>query len=190
MGICQVRADPSSAFRGTRRHQDPGVLQVGVLQPRNGPVATDNRSETDRLLRLGAATALASKRQFLDQYGRSVPELVGVDLTDDERALLASGLREWGGPATPTDDIANLLGFTNVQALHDERPLIARIIGSGEPLAAADWRRALLATEVVFASDLIGSGADWSATTGLTDDESIRLLRSVQRTLGRITRAG
>jgi hypothetical protein len=32
----------------------------------------------------------------------------------------------------------------------------------------------------VFASDVIGSGSDWSATTGLSDERTIRLLRGVQ----------
>lgn len=39
----------------------------------------------------------------------------------------------------------------------------------------------LLATEIVFASDVIGAGLDWIHTTGLSDGESIALLRSVQR---------
>jgi hypothetical protein len=117
-----------------------------------------------------------------------VARRVGADLTDDERALLASGLCEWGGPATPTDDIAILIGFESVQTLYAEGRSIARDIRSGEPLTPANWRRALLATELVFGSDLIGSGADWSATTGFTDEESIRLLRNVQRKLARIAR--
>jgi hypothetical protein len=104
-----------------------------------------------------------------------VTNRVHADLTDDERVLLARGLLEWGGPATPTIEIANLLGFVDVQDLYDKGGSIARSIRAGEPIAAADWRRALLATEIVFASDLIGSGVDWSMTTGLADKDSIRV---------------
>jgi hypothetical protein len=119
-----------------------------------------------------------------------VGERVRVDLTDDERELLARGLFEWGGPASPTNEIARLLGFADVEALNDAGGSIARNIQSGEPLTPADWRRALLATELVFASDLIGSGVDWPMTTGFTDEDSIRLLRSVQRKLARLAREG
>jgi hypothetical protein len=121
-------------------------------------------------------------------YSRGVPEFAAAELTDEERAFLARGLREWGGPAAPTDDVARLLGFESVRALYDEGGVIASRIRSCEPLTPADWRRALLATELVFASDLIGSGVDWPTTTGFTDEESIRLLRSVQRKLASIAR--
>jgi hypothetical protein len=50
----------------------------------------------------------------------------------------------------------------------------------GQPLSRADWRRALLATEIVFASDVVGSGLDWSITTGLADEDTIGLLRAMQ----------
>jgi hypothetical protein len=108
-------------------------------------------------------------------------ERLPANLTEEERALLARGLREWGGPAAPTDEVAHLLGFSNVQALYDEGSSIASSLQAGEPLTRVDWRRALMATELVFASDVIGSGVDWLTTTGLTDEETIGLLRSVQR---------
>ena len=89
-----------------------------------------------------------------------MPELVDAGLTDDERAVLACGLIEWGGPATPTDEIARLLGFADVRALHREGGRIARALRSGEGLTSSDWRRALMSTELVFASDLVGSGVN------------------------------
>ena len=110
-------------------------------------------------------------------------ELLRTDLTRDERRLLVSGLHGWGGPAKPTPEIAKLIGFADVEELREQGSVIARQIKAREPLSAADWRRALLATEIVFASDLVGSGIDWEATTGLHDEESIRLLRAVQRKL-------
>jgi hypothetical protein len=116
-------------------------------------------------------------------------ERVGADLTDDERAFLASGLREWGGPAAPSDETARFIGFEDVETLLAEGASLARRVRSGEPLAPPDWHRALLATELVFASDLIGSEVEWQTTTGFTDDESIRLLRSVQRKLAGAARA-
>lgn len=44
-----------------------------------------------------------------------------------------------------------------------------------------DWSRCLLATEIVWASDLIGSGHDWPITTCLTDHETLDLLRGLHR---------
>jgi hypothetical protein len=99
-----------------------------------------------------------------------MPERVDAALTQDERAILACGLIEWGGPATPTDAIAHLLGFADVQELHGEGGRIARALRSGEALTPGDWRRALMATELVFASDLVGSGTDWSITTAFSDE--------------------
>ena len=122
-------------------------------------------------------------------YIEAVPELVDPGLTETERAILACGLIEWGGPAHPTDAIAHLLGFADTQALFDEGYAIAEALRAGESLTSVDWRRALLATEIVFASDLVGSGIDWSITTQFSDEETIRALRGAQRKLAQIARA-
>jgi len=117
-----------------------------------------------------------------------MPKRTQSDLTKDERAILACGLIEWGGPARGTDEIARLLGFANLRSLYTEGGVIAQALRDGQSLTALDWRRALMATEVVFASDLVGSGIDWSATTGFDDERTIRLLRSAQRKLAMIVR--
>ena len=114
---------------------------------------------------------------------------VAAELTEDERGVLGKGLGEWGGPAAPTDEIARLLGFSDVRALRDDGRRIADAISAGEPLDPDDWRRALLATELAFASDVVGSGVDWQSTVGISDEETIRLLRSIQRKLARIHRS-
>lgn len=53
----------------------------------------------------------------------------------------------------------------------------------GRPLTAEDLRRALVATEMVFASDVHGAGTEGETVTGWTDEETVRVLRSMQRTL-------
>jgi len=58
-------------------------------------------------------------------------------------------------------------------------------VRQGEHLTREDWRRTLLATEIVFASDVVGAGMDWSITTGLSDEETIRVLRTIQRKISR-----
>jgi len=116
--------------------------------------------------------------------GMEPGEMLSPDLTDDERRLLWCGLSEWGGPARCTDEMAVAMGFHSVQDLFDSGKRLRSAINSGEPLAASEWLRVLLATEIVFASNGIGSGLDWSITTGMSDEESLTLLRSVQRKLG------
>jgi hypothetical protein len=76
--------------------------------------------------------------------------------------------------------MATALGFDSVADLLAEGYRIADDVSKGRPLTRRDWARALLATEVVFASDVLGSGHDWEATTGLDDASTIRVLRGVQ----------
>ncbi|QKE86072.1 hypothetical protein HL663_12370 [Arthrobacter sp. NEB 688] len=102
-------------------------------------------------------------------------------LSDDERALLRFGLSEWGGPADCTEEFAVAMGFDNVADLFASGTRIGEAIAAGVPLSRTDWTRALLATEVVFASDVIGSGGDWQITTGFGDEATLGMLRSLQR---------
>ena len=115
-----------------------------------------------------------------------VPEptdLITVPLTDDERYLLNRGLVEWGGPARCTDAMARAMGFESVRDLFEQSDRIRGALDAGEPLSAWDWTRMLLATEIVFASDVMGSGGEWPTATGLDDVRSLALLRRVQRKL-------
>ena len=108
-------------------------------------------------------------------------DLIDVPLTDEERFFLQRGLGEWGGPAKCADALALAMGFHDVATLYEEGQRLKERIGRHEPLSRRDWTCCLLATEIVFASDVVGSGWDWCSTTGLSDEESIRLLRSLQR---------
>ena len=51
---------------------------------------------------------------------------------------------------------------------------------SNSPLPASDWARALLMTEVGFASRVAGQGSQWTTTTNLRDEETIIILRTIQ----------
>jgi hypothetical protein len=78
------------------------------------------------------------------------------------------------------------MGFQDKEdLLRGDRRRLQEALDRSEPLTGADWRRTLLATEIVFASYVVGAGWDWSITTGLTDEETIKLLRAVQRKVGR-----
>lgn len=106
-----------------------------------------------------------------------------VDVTKKERRLLMQGLREWGGPAYPTREMAVAMGFADVADLFEGGDRIAALLESERPLAPFDWTRALLSAEIVFASDVLGSGIDWATTTGDQDHETIATLRNLQRKL-------
>ena len=111
------------------------------------------------------------------------------ELTEDEREVLRRGLLEWGGPARCTEALAVAMDFGSVAALLKEGAHLADLIRDGQPLARRDWRRALVATEIVFADDVFGAGWDWQTTTGFTDEETIRILRSLQRKIAGVGRA-
>lgn len=103
-----------------------------------------------------------------------------VDLDDDERLTLIIGLNDWGGPAHPTDAIATLLRYDGVsEMLHDLTRLKETIEGGG-PLSRRDWTRALVATEIVFVSDVFGTGREWVVIQGTPDEYWIGLIRRLQ----------
>ena len=123
-------------------------------------------------------------------------------LAEDEVQLLRRALGEWGGPARCSDQLAVGMGFADARDLLDQCRGLSDALGDDAPLTPADWARILLASEIVFVSDLAGSGVEWQTTTGLTDEATIRnpsddpaeagphsesLLR---KTSGRIARGG
>src|SRR5436309_15801477 len=98
-------------------------------------------------------------------------DILAPDFDDTERRLLRWGVIEWGGPARCTEEMAVAMGFRSVDDLFDSTDRLVDAIESGKPLPAVDWLRVLLATEIVFASNTIGSGLDWSITSGISDAE-------------------
>src|SRR3954453_14248292 len=90
-------------------------------------------------------------------------------LTEPEVKLLTRALLEWGGPAHCSDQLAVGMGFAGARDLFDQCQRLRKALGEDALLGAADWARTLLATEIVFVSDLAGSGVEWSTTTGHDD---------------------
>lgn len=77
------------------------------------------------------------------------------------------------------------MGFASVVDLFSEGKRIGDAIRDHRPLARRDWARALLATEIVFASSYMGAGLDWSIVTGFSDVDTVEALRRIQRVLSR-----
>ena len=80
-----------------------------------------------------------------------------VELSQEERDLLAEGLLQWDGPPRATDQLAQIMGFDDVKSLHREGARIAAELRQGVMLTAADLARALVATELAFSSDCYGA---------------------------------
>jgi hypothetical protein len=106
-------------------------------------------------------------------------ELIDIDLTPDERMLFVHGLNEYFGLAKRAKPVlAPLMGLTSVEEF---RRLVHRLldaIKTGQPLSDLDWARALLLTEICWASDILGAGVEFG--TNIRDERAIPLLRSIQ----------
>ncbi len=112
-------------------------------------------------------------------------DFIDVHLNADEREVLRAGLLDWGGPARPTDAFATAMGFTDAASLSSEARELWQQIDRSSSLTTEDWRRVLLAVEIIFVSDVVGSGLDWRFTTGFSDAETIGIIRGLQRKLPR-----
>jgi hypothetical protein len=113
---------------------------------------------------------------WLDDPGREVQ----ISLADDERFLLSRGLIEWGGPARCTQEMAVAMGFESVDDLFVQSDRLIEALEARHALSRTDWTRVLLATEVVFASNILGAGRDWAIATGIDDVKAVELLRQLQ----------
>ena len=107
-------------------------------------------------------------------------DLIVVALTDEERYVLNYGLIDWNGPSECTESLAIAMGFTGLDDLEQESERIAASIMSGQPLTARDWTRALLSTEIIFASEVVGTGGEWRVIHGRDDAYWIQVLRRIQ----------
>ena len=113
----------------------------------------------------------------------SPSDRVAVDLPDEQRTLLIYGLTQWGGPTRATDALARAMGFSDRDAIYSEGRRIRTALQEQRSLTKRDWARALVATEIVFASSFFGAAGDWEAVTPWTDERTLSVLRGLQRNL-------
>ena len=95
---------------------------------------------------------------------RPLQEIVAVELTDAEWSMLTRAMLEWGGPARCTDVMAAAMGFGDVPGLFAATHRFVELTDGHRAMSRWDWARLLLATEIVFASTVIGSGLDWQTS--------------------------
>ena len=108
-------------------------------------------------------------------------ELAHVDLTDVERRLLLAGLMEYGGPAAGAQALAPLVGTDSVDAFFQLTDRLTAAIKTGQSLSDLDWARALVLTEICWASDILGAASEFG--TNMPDEVALVALRSLQRKL-------
>ena len=101
-------------------------------------------------------------------------------LADHEVALLRRALLEWGGRRCETPLTVGM-GFADAQDFLNQCRRLRKELAEDAVLGPAGWARTLLATEIVFVSDLAGSGVEWTMTTGRSDEATIRMLRQIRR---------
>jgi hypothetical protein len=121
----------------------------------------------------------------------SAEEPLVLPLTDDERYLLSHGVRDWdtdGGPALATDPLAQAMGFADAEELCLRGPELADAILSGTPMSGTDWVRALAAAEIAFASDVLGTGLEWTAINGGQEAYWFAVLRRLQSKISHLHR--
>jgi hypothetical protein len=99
------------------------------------------------------------------------------------RRLLRDGVAYWLGPIEATDEVAALMDCSSASAMTAEMRHLDSALEEGCPLTTRDVMRALLATELAWASALCGDPTDWENITGRPDDATLRLLRLLQETL-------
>lgn len=109
-------------------------------------------------------------------------------LAQSEVELLRRALLEWGGPARCSDELAAAIGFRDFADLVEESRRIREMLAKDVQISRVDWARTLLGVEIVFVSDLAGSGVEWATTTGFGDEVTVMAIRSVQRKLASVVR--
>jgi hypothetical protein len=108
-------------------------------------------------------------------------EPVGVELSDDERQLLLTGLMEYGGPGAGATVLAPLVGAQGLDEFFELTDRLSASIRGGEPLSGLDWTRALVLTEICWASDVLGAASEFGSN--MSDERALAALRSLQRKL-------
>jgi hypothetical protein len=111
------------------------------------------------------------------------PELIAIDLTDEERDFMQTALTEFGGTAGYLPFPIKILGVSTADEFDDLVDRLRIAIARKYALSELDWARAQLLTEMCWGSDMIGSGTEFKYS--YQDELAAPLMRSIQRKLGR-----
>jgi hypothetical protein len=166
----EVRIEPGQRMA----EMDPALIDEGIA---------DEMPPEFKWLRFTGRIDADGRAVFRLFHWRDVEpdEVVDLPLADDERRLLIEGLRQWGGPAYPTDEVARFIGVADVKTLFSGGNRICELLREGSALTKLDWQRALVATEVLWASQFYGAPGDWEAVSAWSDEQTLRTLRQLQQ---------
>ena len=74
------------------------------------------------------------------------------------------------------------MGFADIATLFTEGRRLRQELEAGTAMSKRDWERALVATEIVWASSFYGAAGDWEIVAW-DDQRTLRVLRQIQRKL-------
>ncbi len=107
------------------------------------------------------------------------PELVAIDLADEEWELMFIALNEYAGSAKHAYQLlCPVFGQSSKAEWANFRNRLMQAVENKEPMSDLDWARVLFLTEISFGSNLVGSGLDFGPAA---DEYWLGVLRSLQR---------
>lgn len=111
-------------------------------------------------------------------------------LTEEQCRFLSTALAMWSGVAGWRPLPITALGYASWPAFDADIAGLRAQLDQPEPqFSDADWTRILLLAEISFASDLLGAGLEFEVASTWRDPKALRVLRSIQRELGRVADA-
>jgi hypothetical protein len=116
-------------------------------------------------------------------------ELLTVELSEDERRFIWQAMHQWQWSASDAPFPYQVLGLSSWREFVELTHRLAHAVTDREPLTDLDWTRVLYLTESSWASNLVGSGLDFSIVTEFSDIDCLSMLRRLQRKIGRVARA-
>lgn len=108
---------------------------------------------------------------------------IDVGLNREEVEFMIVGFGQWYGPARPEAVSAQLVGYDTTDEMADGISHLRDALRAGAALSRRDWKRVLIATELIFGSDAFGAGVEWKIVTARDEVRDLRLLREIQRKL-------
>lgn len=207
-GVCGVRASGYIAVDNqllwVRHHTfvrgsaepDQGLLVEQIDAAAAGPRmrlgpgfgALSESVEGAFVTHIGAAaddmsTAVAD---HIEQMRREVEG--GPVLSGEQKRFLVSALSMWGGVASDHLPPVQILGYASRVDFDADVDRFCGELGLDEPdLSSRDWSRIQFLAEISWASDMFGAGVEFEVVSPFRDAEALALLRSIQRTLIRVT---
>jgi hypothetical protein len=98
--------------------------------------------------------------------------------------LIRDGVGYWaGGPLTASDEVASVMDCQDARDMTTVLLQLDTQLNQGQPLTMRDLMRALLATELAWASAVLGDPTDWENITGRSDGQTLADLRRLQEVL-------